>query len=163
MCGGTRKDFEQMAKQVESVKNVWVTENVPEDHKVNICFTTSNPDATLPSPELIEKVTQHLELHRPLLTKINVFPLAPYPIEFQIQLNPGSEQLKTAIEKSLKRLIFEEAKPGGIIRHSHILLSITKHLRRERGETFTLLSPTEDVVVADSHIATFGQIQWERG
>lgn len=161
MCGGTRKDFEQMTKQVEGVKNVWVTENIPVNDRVNICFSTTDLNATIPTPEHIQKVTDHVELNRPLLAKINVFRLTPQPIVFRIQLNRDSQELKNAIETSLKRLIFEEAKPGGMIRHSHVLLSITKHIRRERGETFTLLTPTEDVQVSDGHIAKFGTMGWE--
>lgn len=156
--GGALQDYVAWAKEIPGVTRAWAYEMYYGEGTVATFFLRDDDeDSIFPSEEEIEDVSAHIEENRPVAVHSYVFSPTGIDIDFEIELDPDTDEVKEAVELELQDLIDREAEPGGTILLSHIREAISL----AAGENdHTLVQPTADFEVSDGYIAQFGEITW---
>lgn len=156
--GGTKSDYEQWMLEVPGVKKPWVYSNVPTIGTVSVAFTIDDIDAPFPTSAEIQTMEVYLRKLKPITAKLQMKVCTPKIIPITVRLSSQDPIVRSRIEASIKRIFFEEAKPGGLLLVSHLILAISNSITRE---DFSLVSPTENIQAQDGELHHFGGITWQ--
>lgn len=156
--GGAGFDYIEWAKEISGVTRAWVYPNQYGLGTVGVSFVMDNKEAgIIPSAGEVEAVQTHIEALRPVTAEVSVFAPTLVAIDFEIDLNPNSVAVQTAIEAELNDLFLRESEPGKTILISHIREAIST----ATGEyDHVLVSPIADVAMSFGEMAELGTVTW---
>ncbi|EGD3292683.1 hypothetical protein KZR52_004568, partial [Salmonella enterica] len=88
---------------------------------------------------------------------VKTFKLTNHPVAFQIKIAPDTPENQAAVRQALVDLLYNEAKPGGIILPSAFWRAVAgvKAL-----DDFELRSPLASVSAGATELLTVGDITW---
>lgn len=167
--GGAETDYVQWALAVEGVTRAWVAPQEMGPGTVTVRFMMDevradqdgipqgdgHPDYT----EDLKAVFDYINERRPVTAEL--FVAAPVAVALDIviaDLDPDTPENREAIAREIKDMIRREAEPGGTIPISKIWEAIAV---AEGVNSFTLVSPTEDVTHDTGEIAIPGEVTYE--
>jgi uncharacterized phage protein gp47/JayE len=155
--GGSMTDYEQWALEVPGVTRAWVYPIELGSGTVTVRFVRDDDASLIPDAGEVEAVQAYIDERRPVTAEVTVVAPVAVPINFEIQLTPGTAAVKAAVEAELRDLIRREAAPGVTLLISHIREAISIAVGEE---DHVLIAPVANVVHATGQIATFGGITW---
>lgn len=160
--GGARHDYISWAKEVAGVTRAWCFPLEMGDGTVTVRFVRDDDASLIPDAAEVLAVQTYIEALAPVGMQVYVVAPVAAPIAFTISLTPSTASVKTAVEASLRDLLFREAEPEGGAGQGVVLLShIREAISLAAGEADHVLSaPVADVTPAVGQMATFGSITW---
>ena len=155
--GGAAHDYVAWALEVEGVTRAWCYAAELGLGTVTVRFVRDDDASPIPDAGEVAAVQAHIDALRPVTADVTVVAPVAVPMDFQIQLTPGTAAVKAAVEAELRDLLLREAEPGATILLSHLREAISI----AAGETdHDLVSPAADVTHTTGQMATFGSITW---
>jgi uncharacterized phage protein gp47/JayE len=158
--GGNEADYVAWAKEVAGVTRAWVLPAYLGLGTVGVTFVRDNDTGSIiPSAGEVSDVQDYIDdpSRRPVTADVTVFAPTAVPLNFTINVTPGTAAVKAAVEAELEDLILREAEPGGTILLTHIEEAISL----AAGETDHILTvPSGDVTVTSTQLSTMGVITW---
>lgn len=159
-------DITDAAKSISSVSRVWVYEITPGIGQVTTYFTVVTPNSynVIPNATQVATVKSKILERKTACTDPNdVFVYAPTPINvfFQFDLNalqPNTITMKQAIRNSLIQSLAQYANVGVTfpsVAYESAIWQTIDPANGDRVQSFTLLSPTSDIVVTAGQIAVY--------
>jgi uncharacterized phage protein gp47/JayE len=155
--GGSSSDYVKWAKEVPGVTRAWSYPLEMGAGTVTVRFVRDGDVSPIPDAAEVEVVRAYIESMRPVTGELYVVAPAAVPLNFQIQLTPGTASVKAAVEAELRDLILRAAAPGQTLLISHIREAISIAVGEE---DHVLIAPAANVVHAVGEMATFGGITW---
>ncbi|EKJ3120770.1 baseplate J/gp47 family protein, partial [Salmonella enterica] len=165
--GGTKYDFERWAREVPGVTRAWCLPEWPQAGSLGVTFVLDNNPDIFPGEGDVTRVAEYIKSHpdpatgkpvgQPLGPVVKTFKLTNHPVAFQIKIAPNTPENQTAVRQALVDLLYNEAKPGGIILPSAFWRAVAgvKAL-----DDFELRSPLESVSAGAMELLTVGDITW---
>jgi uncharacterized phage protein gp47/JayE len=151
--GGNEADYEAWALEIPGVTRAWVYPSHLGIGTVGLAFVNDADEDIFPGVDKVTEVQEIIDAKRPVTAELIVFSPIKDEIDFDIQLDPDSADIRAAIEAKLKDLFKREGEPGGTILVSHIREAISL----APGEfDHILVSPTSDIVSATGHLSVLG-------
>ncbi len=158
-CAGNQADYVNWALEVPGVTRAWCYPNFPEKGTVGITFVRDNEDKNIPNLEQINIVRESISLKMPVTANLNIFPLIPLAINFEIQLKNNNEINRNKIRDALKNLILEFGAPEKTIKFYQIILAI--QLRDININDFNVVTPKDDVTAKNKEIHVLGNVNFK--
>lgn len=165
--GGTKYDFERWAREVPGVTRSWCLPEWPQAGSLGVTFVLDNNSDIFPGEGDVARVADYIKFHpdpatgqpvgQALGPVVKVFKLTNHPVTFKIKIAPNTPENQTAVRKALADLLYNEAKPGGIILPSAFWRAVAgvKVLN-----DFELRAPQESVSAGAMELLTVGDITW---
>ncbi|HAT1683973.1 TPA: baseplate J/gp47 family protein [Klebsiella oxytoca] len=165
--GGTQYDFARWAREVPGVTRSWCLPEWPQAGSLGVTFVMDNNQDIFPGDGDVARVAAWIKTHpdpatgrpvgQPLGPVVRVFKLTNHPVAFQVKIAPNTPENQTAVRQALVDLLYNEAKPGGIILPSAFWRAVAgvKALN-----DFELRSPLESVSAEAMELLTVGDITW---
>lgn len=165
--GGTKYDFERWAREVPGVTRAWCLPEWPQAGSLGVTFVMDNNPDIFPGDGDVARVAAYIKTHpdpatgspvgQPLGPVVKPFKLTNHPVAFQVRIAPNTPENQTAVRQALTDLLYNEAKPGGIILPSAFWRAVAgvKVL-----DDFELRSPLESVSAGSTELLTVGGITW---
>lgn len=156
--GGSATDYEQWATEVTGVDRAFVFGSYTGPGTVAVFITQGDPIDPIPDSAKVAEVQAYIDERRPVTAEVTVFaPIADY-IDFTIQVEPNTSDVRDAIEAEIRSLFQREASVGGSIPLSHVNEAISV----SAGETdHILVAPAANIAVTDGHLAVVGTITFQ--
>lgn len=165
--GGTKYDFERWAREVPGVTRAWCLPEWPQAGSLGVTFVLDNNPDIFPGEGDVARVAEYIKSHpdpatgkpvgQPLGPVVKTFKLANHPVPFQIKIAPSTPENQTAVRQALVDLLYNEAKPGGIILPSAFWRAVVSV---KALDDFELRSPLESVSAGAMELLTVGDITW---
>ena len=170
--GGSKTDFEAWAKEVPGVTRAWcypewmglgtVGVVIVNDNKSTESGESGESGGPVPDEITINRAQAYLSAsNRRPVTCHDVYVIAPTlkPLNVTISgLNPGSQEVKFAVEAEIRDLLVREGEPGVLLLISHIRAAIST----AAGEwDHTLIEPIYNVAHRPHEMPVLGTITWE--
>jgi uncharacterized phage protein gp47/JayE len=168
-------EIKQVCEQVSGVTRVWVrsatvvpTAGYPVEGQVFIAFMRDNDPSPFPTSQEVQAVKDHivatiLPAHTAAEDVVVTSP-TPQPINFSFSaLSPDTATMRAAIQASLTQFFSEGVDYGTNVLQDDYRCAIRDTYdpqTRSRLKSFTLASPSGDVSVGVSSLATLGAISW---
>ncbi|EAP7663573.1 baseplate J/gp47 family protein [Salmonella enterica] len=165
--GGTKYDFERWAREVPGVTRAWCLPEWPQAGSLGVTFVLDNNPDIFPGEGDVARVAEYIKSHpdpatgqpvgQALGPVVKVFKLTNHPVAFQIKIAPNTPENQQAVRQALTDLLYNEARPGGIILPSAFWRAVAgvKVL-----DDFELRSPLESVSAGAMELLTVGEIAW---
>lgn len=155
-----------VAKLVAGVTRVFVEEVTPDVGQVTVYFMRDNDISTsIPDASEVAIVKAALDAIRPANTDtLDLIVAAPVPVITNFifsAISPNTATMKTAITNSLIQFFAERTEPGVDVVEEAYNAAIFNTVDTVTGEelsSFTLTSPSSDIVIASGEIATLGTV-----
>ena len=158
--GGSKADYIAWAKEVSGVTRAWCYPTYLGPGTVGVTFTVDDdPVSKIPDSTKVDEVKAYIDddSRRPVNAVVTVFAPVEVPIDFTIQLNPDSAEIRANVEAELDALLFREGYPGGVV----YLSQIREAISTSSGEIDSILTnPVANVSLDINEIATIGTITW---
>ena len=121
---GTAADYERWALEVDGVGKAWTlpAEEYAGAGTVASVIATVNLEVVAPSVKDAAQI--YIDTVRPVGAQADVLNLEPLATEYDIDLNPNTQEIRDNVDKNLNDLHLAEASPGGILYLSHIRSAI---------------------------------------
>lgn len=153
--GGNEADYEAWALEIPGVTRAWPYPLYLGIGSVGLAFVMDGEEDIFPDVAKVAEVQGIIDEKRPVTAELTVFSPVKDEIAFNIQLNPNTADVRTAVENKLKDLFKREGEPGGLIPISHVREAISL----APGEfDHVLVSPTADIDSATGHLAILGAV-----
>jgi len=152
--GGTQSDYILWAKEKSFVGTIWIEPAYQGPGSIGISFLTTDLNTPIPSQENVATLQAHLDLKKPIGTRIDVY--APIEKRITFTIWTETQQFREAIQKSLKQMLFSQ--PGKPIYRSKIHQILAQTVRDERYE---LHEPTQDIEFQKGEVGVLGEIRWK--
>lgn len=161
-AGGTVYDYERQARLYPGVTDVFVHALQFGAGTVGVAPMFYDRDDPIPLLADVQAVQALVTAagFRPVCATVTTYALEAEEQDFTIELDPDEATVKGAVESELRDLFRREARPGGVLRISHIREAIS----RAAGEIdHVLTEPIADIDLADDleKISVVGTITWE--
>lgn len=166
--GGADHDYVAWAKEAHvDVTDVWVYPNGMGAGTVVVYIMTY--DATedgIPSAGVIDDVQEYIEARMPVEADLFVAGPDPVPLDFEIELNPDTAAIRTAVEASLRDFVRRVAAPVNTVPEVPVgttvfLSQMNETISVATGEVDHILSdPPADVDYDIGEIPVMGDITW---
>lgn len=155
-----------VAKSIAGVTRVFVEEITPNVGQVTVLFMRDNdPSTSIPDAAEVAEVKAVLDLIRPANTDtLDLIVVAPTPVTTNFVFSailPNTSTMKTAITNSLIQFFDERTEPGVSVVEEAYNAAIFNTVDTVTGEeliSFTLTSPSSDIIIASNEIATLGTV-----
>jgi uncharacterized phage protein gp47/JayE len=156
---GTVNDYETWTKSVPNVTRAWCTPLISGAGTVGVHFMMDGSYSNgIPLVGDQTVVLNTLNGLRPVTASLSVVIPTAQPINFTIDLNPDSSQIRQNVEASLKAIIQQYSAPGKTFPISKLREAIS--IAQGEGD-HTLTSPTANISASSAnHIHTLGTITW---
>lgn len=165
--GGTKYDFERWAREVPGVTRSWCLPEWPQAGSLGVTFVLDNNSDIFPGEGDVARVAAYIKSHpdpatgqpvgQALGPVVKTFKLTNHPVPFQIKIAPNTPENQQAVRQALTDLLYNEARPGGIILPSAFWRAVAgvKML-----DDFELRSPLASVSAGATELLTVGSITW---
>lgn len=153
--GGAKADYESWALDIPGVTRAWPYPGHLGIGTVGLAFVNDADEDIFPNPAKVAEVQALIDALRPVTAELIVFAPIKDEIDFNIQLNPNTVEVRAAVQGKLKDVFHREGVPGGLIPISHIREAISL----APGEfDHVLISPVADIDSVTGHLAVLGDI-----
>lgn len=157
--GGAKADYVAWALEVPGVTRAWCYPNEDGVGTVTVRFVCDDLENILPTPEMVEKVDDHIEERRPVTADVTIKAPTLKPVAITIKsLNPDTTAVREAVTKELQDLFIRESEPGKTVLLSHIRAAISYAIGEE---DHTLVAPTDNPQATANELLTLGDITWQ--
>lgn len=156
--GGAAQDYVAWALEVPAVTRAWVYpgEDGLGTVKVRFMMDDTYPDG-IPQAGDVTTVQDHIDPLRPVTADVTVAAPVAVALDFTIDPEPGTADVKAAIEAELRDMLRRDAEPGGTI----LISRVREAISIAAGETDHVLTvPSANVTHAPDEIATMGTVTW---
>lgn len=165
--GGTQYDFARWAREVPGVTRAWCLPEWPQAGSLGVTFVMDNNPDIFPGDGDVARVAAWIKTHpdpatgqpvgQPLGPVVRTFKLTNHPVAFQVKIAPNTPENQQAVRQALTDLLYNEAKPGGIILPSAFWRAVAgvKVL-----DDFELRAPLVSVSAGATELLTVGDITW---
>lgn len=156
--GGSKNDYETWAKEVAGVTRAWCYPGQFGMGTVGVTFVMDErEDSILPETEDVDLVQEYIDDRRPVTAEVTVYAPIENSVDFEINLNPDTVAIRTAVTAELKDLFKRTSSPGT----TTLLSQMNEAISIAEGEfDHTIVSPSADVVPAATEINVLGEIDW---
>ena len=156
--GGADGDYEVWAKEVAGVTRAWTYRHWSGRGTVGVMIANSDLVNPIPDVATVASVQAYIEPRAPVAgADIYVFAPTPRIVNFQVRLNPDTQEVRYAVEAELRSMMLRDGIPEGVLKPSRISEAISI----ATGEySHTLVSPTSDIAIARGEIGVVGTISW---
>ncbi|WNK52247.1 baseplate J/gp47 family protein [Pantoea agglomerans] len=156
--GGADGDYEVWAKEVAGITRAWTYRHWSGRGTVGVMVANSDLVNPIPDAATVSAVQAYIEPRAPIAgADIYVFAAFPHVVDFQIRLNPDTEEVRYAVEAELRSMMLRDGVPEGVLKLSRISEAISI----ATGEySHTLVSPAADVLIAKGEVGVVGTISW---
>jgi len=156
--GGADGDYEVWAKEVPGITRAWTYRHWSGRGTVGVMVASSDLINPVPDAATVAAVQAYIEPRAPVAgADIYVFAPSAHVVDFQIQLNPDTPEVRYAVEAELRSMMLRDGIPEGVLKPSRISEAISI----ATGEySHTLVSPTSDIVIARGEVGVVGTISW---
>lgn len=158
-------EIKAVAKTVAGVTRVFVEEITPAVGQVTIYFMRDNDANPIPSGAEVTAVDTAIQAIRPANSDTaDVIVSAPTAVSTAFTftaLTPNTATMKTAVEANLKQFFAEQTTVGVNVDEDGYRSAIFNTVDTVTGDTvttFTLSTPTGDIVIAAGEIGTLGAV-----
>lgn len=158
-------DIENQAKLIAGVTRVFVQSITPAVGQVTIYFMRDNDADSIPDASEVATVKAKIDEILPANTNtVDVIVNAPTAVVTAFTftaISPDTATMQTAIEASLAQFFDESTEVGVNVTEDKYRSAIISTIDTDTGEqlaTFTLSTPTTDISVTSSQIATLGAV-----
>jgi uncharacterized phage protein gp47/JayE len=155
------------AKEVAGVTRVFVQEITPAVGQVTIYFMRDNESPAIPSGAEVTDVRDKLLTILPANTDpsdmIVAAPTAVATAFTFTAVSPDTATMRAAIEASLAQLFGENLGVGDDLTadaYRSVIYNTVDTTTGQRVTSFTLSTPTGDIAISNSQIATLGAVTW---
>ncbi|EHW4150264.1 baseplate J/gp47 family protein [Salmonella enterica subsp. enterica serovar Kottbus] len=165
--GGTKYDFERWAREVPGVTRSWCLPEWPQAGSLGVTFAMDNNPDIFPGEGDVARVAAYIKSHpdpatgqpvgQALGPVVKTFKLTNHPVAFQIKIAPNTPENQQAVRQALTDLLYNEARPGGIILPSAFWRAVASV--KSLGD-FELRSPLASVSAGATELLTVGGITW---
>jgi uncharacterized phage protein gp47/JayE len=157
--GGAAYDYRRWMLEYPGCTRAWVFPREQGTGTVVCRFAMDEtyPDGIPPAAE-VARMTQWLDLLRPVTAEVFVYAPIPRPINVVVRdLFPNNAPVRNAVEDELRDMLMREGDPGAIMRRSWFweAVSIAAGERHH-----TLDEPAADVPLAIGEIAVLGTLEF---
>jgi uncharacterized phage protein gp47/JayE len=155
--GGAKHDYEAWAMEVPGVTRAWCYPLGLGVGTVSLTFVCDDAvDGPIPSPEMVERVREHIEVLRPASVKEwEVFAPEVLPVDVTLSVTPDTAAVRAAVEAELRDLIAREGEPDSVLLRSHL----TEAVSVAAGERDSVVyAPAENVEVPPGYFPVIGTI-----
>lgn len=155
--GGALFDYVKWAKEVSGVTRAWAESTF--EGTVTVRFVLDNETDIIPDSGKVAEVQAYIDspYRRPATADVTVVAPTAVPLNFTIDLNPDTADIRTAVTESLKDLIRRTAEPGGTL----LISKIREAVSVAAGENDNVVTvPNANVTHTAGQIATMGTITW---
>lgn len=156
--GGAIGDWEGWALEVPGVTRAWeVPLGMGPGSVVVYIMADDASDGPLPSQQLLEAVHAHIETRKNVTAHVYVEAPVAVPFSPQLGVVPDTEEVRVAVEGSLRDLVEREGEPGGTL-----LISRIRHSISSAGgvDDYNLVAPSADVIYQPGELPIWGGVQW---
>ncbi|MEM6050534.1 baseplate J/gp47 family protein [Erwinia sp. P7711] len=156
--GGADGDYEVWAKEVPGITRAWTYRHWSGRGTVGVMVANSDLVNPIPDAATVAAVQAYIEPLAPVAgADIYVFAPTPHLVDFEIRLNPDTEEVRYAVEAELRSMMLRDGVPEGVLKPSRISEAISI----ATGEySHTLVSPATDTPVAKGEVGVVGTISW---
>lgn len=156
--GGADGDYAVWAKEVPGITRAWTYRHWSGRGTVGVMVANSNLINPIPDAATVASVQAYIEPLAPVAgADIYVFAPTPHIVDFQIRLNPDTEEVRYAVEAELRSMMLRDGVPEGVLKPSRISEAISI----ATGEySHTLVSPAADTPIARGEVGMVGGISW---
>lgn len=156
--GGADGDYEVWAKEVPGITRAWTYRHWSGRGTVGVMVANSDLVDPVPDIATVAAVQAYIEPRAPVAgADIYIFAPAPHVVNFQIRLNPDTEEVRYAVEAELRSMMLRDGIPEGVLKPSRISEAISI----ATGEySHTLVSPASDVPIGKGEVGVVGAISW---
>lgn len=157
-------DIENKMKEVAGVTRTFVRPITPEVGQVTAYFTKDGAENIIPSGADVSLVKQSvLEITPANTDEQDVIIAAPTPVLASFNftsLIPDTPTMKTSIENELKDLFFRTEEGVDVTQDEYrtAIYNTIDISTGERVQSFSLSTPSGDIVVSDGELAIFDQV-----
>lgn len=165
--GGTKYDFERWAREVPGVTRAWCLPEWPQAGSLGVTFVMDNNPDIFPGDGDVVRVAEYIKTHpdpatgepvgQALGPVVKTFKLTNHPVPFQIKIAPNTPENQRAVKQALIDLLYNEARPGGIILPSAFWRAVASV---KVLDDFELRSPLVSVSAGAMELLTVGGITW---
>lgn len=165
--GGTQYDFERWAREVPGVTRAWCLPEWPQAGSLGVTFVMDNHPDIFPGDGDVLRVAEYIRSHpdpatgwpvgQPLGPQVSTFKLTNHPVDFDIKISPNTPENQAAVRLALTDLLYNEAKPGGVILTSALWRAIAGV---RVLDDFELHAPLSPVIAGATELLTVGNITW---
>ena len=156
-AGGNAADYERWALEVAGVTRAWVEPSIEGEGTVGVYFVKDDEDPIIPTAADVTAVSAYIVSVRPVTALPIIIAPTADPIDFTIELDPDTTDVRVAVTGELFDLIQRDSSPGGLI----YLSRMNEAISIAAGESdHTLFAPTANFQSASGYIATLGTVTW---
>lgn len=156
--GGTLADYEQWALEVPEVTRAWPYRHWMGAGTVGVAIVCDDLAPIIPDAAKVQEAKEHIDDKRPVTAEVFLFAPTAAPVDFVFSsLTPNKQAVRDAVAAELADMIKREARPGGMIKISHIREAISIAAGEE---DYVLDSPSADIVHGAGVMPTMGAITW---
>jgi len=158
--------IDEQAREINGVTRTFIQETTPLVGQVTIYFMRDNDADPIPSGSEVTEVKDNILLIKPANTiDADVIVLAPtaVPTAFTFtELTPNTAAMQTAISANLAQFFAEETEVGVNITEEKFITAIQSTIDEDGNGviSFTLSTPTSDVVITSGQIGTLGTVTY---
>lgn len=156
--GGSAADYVSWALEVPGVAAAWTREAWMGLGTVGVLFTVDDEGDPIPTPEDIDRVTDHIAARRPVTAEVHVIAPTSVPLDPEIEVTPNTEAVRAAIRAEIEDLLERVRAPGVTVKVSQIHRAIAL---AEGIEDYTLIAPAADVTHEPQEVPVMGEIAWQ--
>lgn len=156
--GGADGDYVVWAKEVPGVTRAWTYRHWMGTGTVGVLIASSDLINPLLDDATVAAAQAHIEPLAPVAgSDLYVFKGTPKTVNYTIDLNPDTPEIRAAVEAELRSFLLRDGHPKGTLELSRtneaISIAAGEHSHK-------LLSPTVDTPVAKNELAVLGVITW---
>lgn len=156
--GGADGDYVVWAKEVPGVTRAWTYRHWMGTGTVGVMIASSDLINPILDDATVAATQAHIEPLAPVAgSDLYVFKGTPKTVDYTIDLNPDTPEIRAAVEAELRSFLLRDGYPEGTLELSRTNEAISI----AAGEySHKLLSPTVDTPVAKNELAVLGVITW---
>lgn len=156
--GGSEGDWEGWALEVSGVTRAWEDPMGMGPGSVVVLIVADDADTgPEPSQQLMDTTLEYIEERKNVQAKVYVD--SPDLVDFapEMTVEPDTEEVRSAVEKSLRDFLEREAEPGGTLLISRIRAAISM---ASGVEDYDLQSPDADVEYETGELPVWEGVTW---
>jgi len=156
--GGADTDYEVWAKEVPGITRAWTYRHWLGRGTVGVMVANSDLINPIPDAATVAAAQAHIEPLAPVAgADVLVFVPTPHVVDFNIRLNPDTEEVRYAVIAELRSLMLRDGIPEGLLKISRISEAISI----ATGEySHTLVTPAADIAIGKGEIGVVGDVSW---
>lgn len=155
---GADPDYVEWAESVPGITRAWTLRNWMGPGTVGVLCATDDDNNPIPSDQQIQDVYDYIAPKSPVAGS-SLFPFGPTLsiIDFQILLNPDTDDVRAAVQSEVKAWLKRDGQPEATLEMSRLDEAIST----ATGEySHKRLAPTADIVLGTTELPVAGVFTW---